>query len=79
MRRRWSGRRCCTGYFLYDWHIPGRGRRWHGFTHPRRALENALGEFELGKQERNAILPAHVSAHAGTSLLPDRLAGLSGG
>lgn len=43
-------------YFLYDWHIPGRGHRWHGFTHPRRALENALGEFELGKQERNAIL-----------------------
>ncbi|PWM24066.1 MAG: hypothetical protein DBX44_05010 [Oscillospiraceae bacterium] len=43
-------------YFLYDWHLRGQRPRWHGFTHPRRALCNALEEFDLGAQEQDAIL-----------------------
>ena len=27
--------------FLYDWHIPDKTHRLHGFTHPAKALENA--------------------------------------
>jgi len=42
-------------YFLYDWHIPDRTHRWHGFTHARCALENALKEFPLGKIEKDMI------------------------
>ena len=43
-------------YFLYDWHdkeVPG--RRIHGFTHPRKALDNAVRDFELNFKERDII------------------------
>ena len=44
-------------YFLYDWHYDGDGsHKLHGFTHPRRALMNALQDFELNEVERNSIL-----------------------
>lgn len=42
-------------YFLYDWHVKDRSHRFHGFTHPRRALENADKEFQLTETERNLI------------------------
>lgn len=42
-------------YFLYDWHVKDRSHRFHGFTHPRRALENADKEFQLTETERNMI------------------------
>ena len=42
-------------YFLYDWHVEDRSHRFHGFTHPRRALENADKEFQLTETERNMI------------------------
>ena len=42
-------------YFLYDWHVKDRSHRFHGFTHPRRALENADMEFQLTETERNMI------------------------
>ena len=29
-------------YYLYDWHNREKGNRLHLFTHPKRALENAL-------------------------------------
>ncbi len=43
-------------YFLYDWHIPDKSHRWHGFTHPAAALKNAERDFQLNKIERNIIL-----------------------
>ena len=42
-------------YFLYDWNVKDRSHRFHGFTHPRRALENADKEFQLTETERNMI------------------------
>ena len=44
--------------FLYDWHTHAKetGQRFHGFTHPRTALENARKYFTLTWEEENAIL-----------------------
>lgn len=44
--------------FLYDWHThkAETGEGWHGFSHPRRALENARKEFELTEMEEEIIL-----------------------
>lgn len=44
--------------FLYDWHTHARetGDHFHGFTHPRTAMENAKQYFELTNEEKDAIL-----------------------
>ncbi|HVI42250.1 MAG TPA: HD domain-containing protein [Anaerovoracaceae bacterium] len=42
-------------YFLYDWHKPDISHRFHGFTHPKTALENALHEWELNETEIDII------------------------
>ena len=43
-------------YFLYDWHDNPDGRHnLHGFTHPSKALRNALEDFELTKRECDII------------------------
>ena len=44
--------------FLYDWHTHAKltGHHFHGFTHPRTALENAVMHFDLTEQEQNMIL-----------------------
>lgn len=42
-------------YFLYDWHEKDASHRWHGFTHPARALRNAERDFALGAIERDMI------------------------
>ena len=56
-------------YYLYDWHVPEKWHRLHGFTHAKRALQNADRDFTLNDVERNMIethmfpmnlkLPAH--------------------
>lgn len=43
-------------YFLYDWHVKDPSHRLHGFTHPKRALTNALNDWQLSPQTQNAIL-----------------------
>lgn len=44
-------------YFLYDWHNEDGGtHKWHGFTHPRTALENAQQDFSLSKVESDIIV-----------------------
>jgi len=43
-------------YFFYDWHVPDPKHRLHGFTHPKRALNSAMHDFELTKIEQNMIL-----------------------
>ncbi|MDL2324750.1 HD family phosphohydrolase [Ruminococcaceae bacterium OttesenSCG-928-A16] len=44
--------------FLYDWHThkAKKGDGMHGFTHPRRALQNAQKEFDLTLLEQEIIL-----------------------
>lgn len=43
--------------FLYDWRIKRADRkRFHGFRHPRIALNNSMNEFNLTKKERDIIL-----------------------
>ena len=43
-------------YFLYDWHDSDPDHRWHGFTHPKRALKNARADFPLGGVEADMIV-----------------------
>lgn len=43
-------------YYLYDWHDKSNGHRLHGFSHPRKAMENACEDFELTAKEKNIIL-----------------------
>lgn len=43
-------------YFLYDWHDKSDDHRLHGFTHPRRALENAKKCLSLNEREEDMIL-----------------------
>lgn len=43
-------------YFLYDWHIPDKTHRLHGFTHPAKALENAKKDLMLNAIEKDIIL-----------------------
>lgn len=43
-------------FFLYDWHIHEKWHRFHGFIHPRIALDNASKEFSLTKKEKDIIL-----------------------
>jgi uncharacterized protein len=42
-------------YFLYDWHEKDDSHRWHGFTHPEKALENANRDFKLSAREQDMI------------------------
>lgn len=44
--------------FLYDWHTHAKetGKHFHGFTHPRTALDNAVLHFQLTEKEKDIIL-----------------------
>ena len=42
-------------YYLYDWHDPNKGFRWHGFKHHRFALQNATRDYDLTKKEQQII------------------------
>lgn len=52
-------------YFLYDWHVRDSAHRLHGFTHAKRALENARRDFTLGPVEcdiiRKHMFPLNLS------------------
>lgn len=45
-------------FYLYDWHVYVKEStdRFHGLTHPRKALYNAEKEFIINKKEKNIIL-----------------------
>lgn len=42
-------------YFLYDWHERDASHRLHGFTHARRAMENAIRDFSVSPLEARMI------------------------
>nr|WP_302597323.1 HD domain-containing protein [uncultured Cellulosilyticum sp.] len=42
-------------YFLYDWHIPDKTHRLHGFTHPNKALFNAQRDWKVNDIEMDII------------------------
>lgn len=42
-------------YFLYDWHVPAKWHRLHGFHHAARACRNAKRDFSLNAVEENMI------------------------
>lgn len=42
-------------YFLYDWHEKDASHKWHGFHHARKALQNAMEDFELNEVEQDII------------------------
>lgn len=42
-------------YFLYDWHVKDDSHKWHGFHHAKKALENAMQDFELNEIEQDMI------------------------
>lgn len=42
-------------YFLYDWH-DGKGRHFHGFTHPKCAFRNAEKDYTLSPRVKNIII-----------------------
>lgn len=41
-------------YYFYDWH-KNKPFTFHGFKHPKIALENAKKDFQLNKKEQNII------------------------
>ncbi|MDD7183162.1 MULTISPECIES: HD domain-containing protein [Peptostreptococcus] len=43
-------------YFLYDWHDSEKDAKFHGFTHPYRALSNAKKDYKIGEIEENIIV-----------------------
>ncbi len=43
-------------FYLYNWHIRGSRRRFHGITHPKTALKNASNLFDLNDIEKNIIV-----------------------
>lgn len=42
-------------YFLYDWHERDDSHKWHGFHHAKKALDNAMEDFELNEVEQDMI------------------------
>lgn len=42
-------------FFLYDWHEPVLAHKIHGYTHPRKAMKNAVQYYDINKTERGMI------------------------
>lgn len=43
-------------FYLYDWHIPDKSHKLHGFVHPKFALSNSRRYFSLDFIEEDIIL-----------------------
>lgn len=46
-------------FYLYDWHVPDKSHRFHGFFHPEKSLKNAEQHFSLNSLERQ-IIESHM-------------------
>lgn len=42
-------------FYLYDWHIPSKSHKLHGYVHPGFALANARKYFQLNQVEEDII------------------------
>lgn len=42
-------------YFLYDWHEKGDWHCIHGFTHPKKAMLNAIADYNIDKRVQHII------------------------
>ena len=42
-------------YFLYDWHEKNAYHNLHGYTHAKRAMENARRDFKISSKEAEII------------------------
>lgn len=42
-------------FCLYDWHVPDKSHKLHGFIHPTLALNNSRKYFKLNKTEEDII------------------------
>ena len=42
-------------FYLYDWHEKSAGHKLHGFTHAKKAAENARRYFHISRREYKAI------------------------
>ncbi len=42
-------------FYLYDWHVPDKKHKLHGFRHPRKALQNARRHYKLNPVEEDII------------------------
>lgn len=42
-------------YFLYDWHEKNEYHKLHGYTHAKRAMENARRDFNISAKEAEII------------------------
>lgn len=42
-------------FYLYDWHVPDRRHRFHGFSHSEEARKNALKLFNIDRKTQDVI------------------------
>ena len=42
-------------FFLYDWHEPVLAHKIHGFTHPKKAMNNAVKHYRITDTEKTMI------------------------
>lgn len=45
--------------YLYDWHKKDKSHKWHGFTHPKKASENAQELCNINLKEQQ-IIESHM-------------------
>jgi len=43
-------------FYLYDWHTKKDRKGFHGYTHPVKALDNAVRYFQLTEKEKDIIV-----------------------
>ncbi len=43
-------------YCLYDWHVPDKSHKWHGFRHPFTCARNAKDHYGINHIEEDVIL-----------------------
>lgn len=42
-------------YYLYDWHTADKSHRYHGFSHGKKAMKNAIAHYKINKRQQIAI------------------------
>ncbi len=42
-------------FYLYDWHIPDKSHKLHGYYHAKLACDNAIHYFSIGEKEQEII------------------------